>query len=476
MEMEDFDITIGLEVHVQLSTQTKLFCSCGTKFAQPQNSQVCPVCLGLPGALPVLNKKALELGVKAALALNCTIPEKSKFDRKNYFYPDLPKGYQISQYDEPVSEKGFLEIRTPEGSKKIGIIRAHLEEDAGKLIHSESGQDYSYVDLNRAGVPLLEIVSAPDMESPDEAYQYLTELKKILQYIEVSDCNMQEGSLRCDANISIKPKGSKVLGTKTEIKNLNSFNFIRKALQYEATRQYQCLKRGERIEQATYTWLEKENRTEKMRSKEDAHDYHYFPDPDLPPFRLEKNWIESLRSALPELPEGRLQRMMEQYALNISDAELLTQNRQEADYFEECARYFQDYRELMNWIKGKVYTYLNEKNLTIAQFPVSPENLAELLQLVSMKKISREAGKEILDKMIATGKKAASFAQSKEKISDPTIIAEFCEKILSRFPNLVIEYKTKPNVLNSLMGNVMKESQGRADAEKVKEILLKMLG
>ncbi|NUM37165.1 MAG: Asp-tRNA(Asn)/Glu-tRNA(Gln) amidotransferase subunit GatB [Candidatus Brocadiae bacterium] len=474
--MEEFDITIGLEVHVQLSTQTKLFCSCGTRFAQSPNSQVCPVCLGLPGSLPVLNQKALELGVKAALALNCTIPEKTKFDRKNYFYPDLPKGYQISQYDEPVSQNGFLVIPIQEGKKKIGIVRAHLEEDAGKLIHSDAGQAISYVDLNRAGVPLLEIVTAPDIESPEEAYCYLTELKKILQYIEVSDCNMQEGSLRCDANISLKPKGSKTLGTKTEIKNLNSFNFIRKALQYEANRQFQCLKRGERIEQATYTWLEKESRTEKMRSKEDAHDYHYFPEPDLPPFSLKESWVQGLQDSLPELPQNRLQRMMEKYGLNRSDAELVTQNRKEADYFEECAKNFQDYRELMNWIKGKVYTYLNEKNLSIAQFPVSPENLSELLQLVSNKKINREAGKEILDKMITSGQKASCFIQNKEKITDHKAIMEFCQKVLAQKPHLAEEYKAKPNVLNSIMGSVMKESQGRADAEKVKEILLQILG
>ena len=470
-----FVITIGLEIHVQLATRSKLFCGCATDFGAAANSRVCPVCAGLPGSLPVLNRQAVVLGIKAALALQCRIANQMQFARKNYFYPDLPKGYQISQYDWPLAQDGQVIIDGDQGEKTIGITRAHLEEDAGKLIHGSGGDRTSYIDLNRAGIPLLEIVSQPDLASGQEAYCYLKDIKRILTYTQISDCNMQEGSLRCDANISVRRQDDSRLGTKVEIKNLNSFNYVRRAIEYEADRQCRLLIAGSKPSQVTMTWIESENRTYPMRSKEYAHDYRYFHEPDLPIVAIDPALVNSLRRMAPELPRQRRDRMIARYGLSKGDASLLTDDRDEADYFEQGMALGCDGPELLKLIKGEIHTWLNEHHQPFREFPVPAEGMAELMSLLGQKAINRTVARQILAKMIATGKPAAEFAQQRLQISDNAKLREICREVIAAAPQMVAAYQQKPQAINSLLGRVMRITQGRADARQAKVLLIELL-
>jgi aspartyl-tRNA(Asn)/glutamyl-tRNA(Gln) amidotransferase subunit B len=473
----EYEPVIGLEVHVQLNTKTKLFCNCSTEFGAEPNSNTCPVCMGYPGVLPRLNKEALEKAILVGLALNCKVAKYTKFDRKSYFYPDLPKGYQISQYDMPLNYEGYLEFEMPDGTiKKVRIIRAHLEEDAGKLIHSGS---VSYVDLNRAGVPLVEIVSYPDMFSVDEAYYYLQTLRNTMKYIGVSDVNMEEGSLRVDANVSVRRKGDTKLGTKVEIKNMNSFNFLKKALEYEIKRQISLLEKGEKIVQETRLFDVESGKTFTMRTKEEAEDYRYFPDPDLPPVVLTDEYIESLKRKLPELPYQKYKRFIEQYNLPKYDASILTESRELADYFEEAVKHYKgDPKKVSNWIMSEVLRYLNETNKEITDFTVKPYQIAELLRLMDENKINIKIAKTIFPEMIQTGKDASKIVEERGliQVSDEGQIEEICKLVLQENPAEVEKYKSgKTNVIGFLVGQVMKKSQGKADPKLVNQILSKLL-
>ena len=473
----EYEPVIGLEVHVQLNTKTKLFCNCSTEFGAEPNSNTCPVCMGYPGVLPRLNKEALEKAILVGLALNCKVARYTKFDRKSYFYPDLPKGYQISQYDMPLNYEGYLEFEMPDGTiKKVRIIRAHLEEDAGKLIHSGN---VSYVDLNRAGVPLVEIVSYPDMFSVDEAYYYLQTLRNTMKYIGVSDVNMEEGSLRVDANVSVRRKGDTKLGTKVEIKNMNSFNFLKKALEYEIKRQISLLEKGEKIVQETRLFDFESGKTFTMRTKEEAEDYRYFPDPDLPPVVLTDEYIESLKRKLPELPYQKYKRFIEQYNLPRYDASILTESRELADYFEEAVKHYKgDPKKVSNWIMSEVLRYLNETNKEITDFTVKPYQIAELLRLMDENKINIKIAKTIFPEMIQTGKDASKIVEERGliQVSDEGQIEEICKIVLQENPAEVEKYKSgKTNVIGFLVGQVMKKSQGKADPKLVNQILSKLL-
>jgi aspartyl-tRNA(Asn)/glutamyl-tRNA(Gln) amidotransferase subunit B len=473
----EYEPVIGLEVHVQLNTKTKLFCNCSTEFGAEPNSNTCPVCMGYPGVLPRLNKEALEKAILVGLALNCKVAKYTKFDRKSYFYPDLPKGYQISQYDMPLNYEGYLEFEMPDSTiKKVRIIRAHLEEDAGKLIHSGN---VSYVDLNRAGVPLVEIVSYPDMFSVDEAYYYLQTLRNTMKYIGVSDVNMEEGSLRVDANVSVRRKGDTKLGTKVEIKNMNSFNFLKKALEYEIKRQISLLEKGEKIVQETRLFDVESGKTFTMRTKEEAEDYRYFPDPDLPPVVLTDEYIESLKRKLPELPYQKYKRFIEQYNLPKYDASILTESRELADYFEEAVKHYKgDPKKVSNWIMSEVLRYLNETNKEITDFTVKPYQIAELLRLMDENKINIKIAKTIFPEMIQTGKDASKIVEERGliQVSDERQIEEICKLVLQENPAEVEKYKSgKTNVIGFLVGQVMKKSQGKADPKLVNQILSKLL-
>ena len=473
----EYEPVIGLEVHVQLNTKTKLFCNCSTEFGAEPNSNTCPVCMGYPGVLPRLNKEALEKAILVGLALNCKVASYTKFDRKSYFYPDLPKGYQISQYDMPLNYEGYLEFEMPDGTiKKVRIIRAHLEEDAGKLIHSGN---VSYVDLNRAGVPLVEIVSYPDMFSVDEAYYYLQTLRNTMKYIGVSDVNMEEGSLRVDANVSVRRKGDTKLGTKVEIKNMNSFNFLKKALEYEIKRQISLLEKGEKIVQETRLFDFESGKTFTMRTKEEAEDYRYFPDPDLPPVVLTDDYVESLKRKLPELPYQKYKRFIEQYNLPRYDASILTESRELADYFEEAVKHYKgDPKKVSNWIMSEVLRYLNETNKEITDFTVKPYQIAELLRLMDENKINIKIAKTIFPEMIQTGKDASKIVEERGliQVSDEGQIEEICKIVLQENPAEVEKYKSgKTNVIGFLVGQVMKKSQGKADPKLVNQILSKLL-
>ncbi|MCG0278032.1 MAG: Asp-tRNA(Asn)/Glu-tRNA(Gln) amidotransferase subunit GatB [Thermanaeromonas sp.] len=475
----EYEAVIGLEVHVELKTASKAFCSCSTAFGAPPNTQVCPVCLGLPGVLPVINRQMVEFGIKTALALNCSIAPICKFDRKNYYYPDLPKNYQISQYDLPLARDGYLEIEVDGVKKRVGIIRVHMEEDAGKLIHGEEpGADYSLVDYNRAGVPLLEIVSAPDLRSPDEARAYMEKLKAILEYLEVSDCKMQEGSLRCDANVSVRPKGSTVFGTKTEVKNLNSFRALHRALSYEIERQISLLERGERIIQETRAWDEQRQVTYSLRSKEEAHDYRYFPEPDLVPLAIGEEWIERVRSTLPELPDARRERLIKDYGLPEYDARVITGSKALADYFEKAVSLFPDPKQVSNWLMGDFMRLLNAKGLEPQEAPVPPENLAELLKLQQEGTISIRIAKEVLEEMFATGRGAREIVEAKglTQITDVAQLTAIVEKVLAAHPKVVEDYrKGKEKALGFLVGQVMKETRGKANPNLVNQLLKERL-
>ncbi|HXG31582.1 MAG TPA: Asp-tRNA(Asn)/Glu-tRNA(Gln) amidotransferase subunit GatB [Thermodesulfobacteriota bacterium] len=473
----EYEAVIGLEVHAQLLTDSKIFCSCSTRFGAEPNTQVCPICLGMPGVLPVLNKKALEFAIRAALATNCRVSPRSRFARKNYFYPDLPKGYQISQYEEPLSTGGWLEIESNGLKKRVRIRRIHLEEDAGKLIHEDS-EDWSYVDLNRAGVPLIEIVSEPDISSPEEAVSYLKKLRSILVYIGVCDGNMEEGSLRCDANVSIRPKGSGELGTKTEIKNVNSFKFIQKALEYEIRRQISLLESGDRVVQETRLFDSNRGVTFSMRSKEEAHDYRYFPDPDLLPVTVDSRLIEEIRGSLPELPDARFKRFVEEYGIPAYDAEILTSSKEIADYFEGCLKHYDRPKAVSNWIMTEVLRELKGEGEGIREFRVTPERLAELLKLIDDGTISGKMAKDVFGEMVLTGKAAGEIVSEKgvKQISDHLEIERIVSLVIEKNPNELSRYRAgQEKLLGFFVGEVMKATQGKANPKLVNEILKKKL-
>ncbi|MDI6709659.1 MAG: Asp-tRNA(Asn)/Glu-tRNA(Gln) amidotransferase subunit GatB [Bacillota bacterium] len=478
--MPGYEPVIGLEVHVELRTASKIFCSSTTAFGGDPNHHTCPVCLGLPGVLPVLNKKVVDYGIRVGLALNCNIARFSKFDRKNYYYPDLPKNYQISQYDLPLAEDGYLEIEGRQGRKRVGIIRVHMEEDAGKLVHQGSiaATPYSLVDYNRTGVPLLEIVSAPDMHSPEEARAYLEKLKAIIQYTGVSDCKMEEGSLRCDANVSVRPQGSDELGTKTEIKNMNSFRALQKALAYEIERQIEVLGEGGRIVQETRTWDEARGITVSMRSKEEAHDYRYFPEPDLPPLVISPSWVEAVRRELPELPDERRQRHIREFGLSAYDAGVLTATKEMADYYEECVRIYPQPKTVANWVMGELARLLNASGDEIATCPVQPAQLADLLRTIDAGTISGKIAKTVFEEMYATGKSAQEIVAEKglTQITDESALAAVVDQVVAANPKSVNDYRGgKTNALGFLVGQVMKATRGKANPALVNKLLREKL-
>ncbi|MBT9172207.1 MAG: Aspartyl/glutamyl-tRNA(Asn/Gln) amidotransferase subunit B [Syntrophomonadaceae bacterium] len=476
--MSSYETVIGLEVHVELATKSKIFCSCPTAFGKGANTQVCPVCLGFPGTLPVLNRRAVEYALKAALALNCRIPSFAKFDRKNYFYPDLPKAYQISQYDLPLAVEGYLEIGMEGKVKRIGITRVHLEEDAGKLIHSGYG-DYSLADYNRTGVPLLEIVSEPDLRSPEEAKVYLEKLRSIIQYSGVSDVKMEEGSLRCDANISLRPAGSSAFGVRTEIKNMNSFKAVQRGLEYEVQRQGAALDAGRQVIQETRRWDEDRELTFPMRSKEEAHDYRYFPDPDLVPVIIDIDWVEAIRRSLPEMPDERRRRYVAELGLSEYDAAVLTASPSLADFFEAAAAACQEVKAAANWLMGDITRHLKAMGLEIRETKLTPSHLAELLKLQNEGTISGALAKTVLDEIFATGKRPGEIVSEKGlfQISDKAALGAIVDQIIAENPKSVDDYRGgKEKALGFLVGQVMRQSKGKANPELVNTLLRDRLG
>lgn len=473
----EFETVIGLEVHVELATNSKIFCSCSTTYGAPPNSQICPVCMGLPGVLPVFNKKVLGLAIMAAIALNCEIHTSCRFDRKNYFYPDLPKNYQISQYAQPLATSGYLELPADGKRERVSIKRVHMEEDTGKLLHQEDGH-YSFVDFNRTGVPLLEIVSEPVLKSPKEAYDYLLALKSILQYLEVSDCNMEEGSLRCDANISLRPAGSLELGSKAEVKNLNSFKAVMKAMEYEALRQRKLISSGQRVLLETRLWDEEEGLTHPMRSKEEVHDYRYFPEPDLIPLHINEAFIEEIRGKLPELPQARKERFMRQYGLPEYDSEVLTSARDLADYFERCLLWAKDSKTVSNWVMTELMRLLKENNLEARACPISPEKLTGLLQLVEEGNISGKMAKDIFKEMFQSGLSAQEIIKARDLslIKDEASLRRAIEKVISQHPDAVAAIKGgKEKTLGFLMGQVMKATKGQGEPRLIQQLLKEII-
>ncbi len=470
---EKYEAVIGLEVHAQLLTDTKIFCGCSTKFGSAPNTNVCPVCLGQPGVLPVLNKKVVEYTVLMGLATNCTVNRKSIFARKHYFYPDLPKNYQISQYEEPICEYGHITIDLKDGTKKkIGITRIHMEEDAGKSIHD---QDFdTLIDLNRTGTPLMEIVSEPDIRTPEEAYLYLTKLKQILTYLGICDGNMEEGSLRCDANISVRLKGETKFGTKTEVKNMNSFRNVERALAFEIERQIDLLEDGKEIIQQTLLWDADSNVAQPMRSKEEAHDYRYFPDPDLMPVVIEDKMLDEIKKQMPELPDAKKNRFIEKFALPSYDAEILTSSRELADYYEKILTVTSDYKSASNWVMTEVLKVVNEEKIDISDFPVSPENLGKLIELINNKTISGKIAKDVFTEMLKSNRDPETIVKEKNlvQITDSSEIESIVEKILSNNQKQVEEFLSgKEKVLGFLVGQIMRETKGKANPQIVNDIL-----
>lgn len=478
--MARYEPVIGLEVHVELKTDTKIFCNSSTGFGADPNHHTCPVCLGLPGVLPVINKKVVEFAIKAGLALNCRIAPYSKFDRKNYYYPDLPKNYQVSQYDLPIAEHGYIEINLEGDTKRIGITRVHMEEDAGKLVHQGtiSTTPYSLVDYNRTGVPLIEIVSEPDLRSPEEATAYLEKLKAIIQYTGISDCKMQEGSLRCDANVSVRPVGREEFGTRTELKNMNSFKALQKALAYEIERQIEVLEEGGRVVQETRSWDEARGVTVSLRSKEEAHDYRYFPEPDLVPMVISSNWVEEIRSTLPELPDERKARFIEQYGLPAYDAMVLTSTREMADFYEQCVESFNNPKTVSNWLMGDFSRLMNASSMEISDVRITPVQLARMLQLLENGTISGKIAKTVFEDMFASGKDPDTIVKEKGlvQISDEGALEAVVEEVIAANPKSVEDYRGgKDKAIGFLVGQVMKATKGKANPGLVNKLLKEKL-
>ena len=472
-----FEAVIGVEVHAQLRTNSKMFCGCGTTFGLSANSQTCPVCLGLPGSLPVINRTAIEMAVRAGLALNCMITANNRFARKNYFYPDLPKGYQISQYEDPICQHGWIEIVVGTVTKRVRIRRAHLEEDAGKNVHG-TGTTGSRVDLNRAGTPLLEIVTEPDMSSADEVVAYLKGLRDVLMYLDVCDGNMEEGSFRCEPNLSLRPVGQREFGTKVELKNINSFKYVNDAVEYEIRRQTKVLNEGGKIYQETRLWNIDRGETAVMRSKEEAHDYRYFPDPDLVPLQLNEDWIEGFRSSLPELPAVRARRLITEYGLPEYDAGVITTSKGMADYFETCLKQFNEPKTVSNWVMGELTRELNNSGTDITASPVSPERLVDLLVMVDKGVISLKVARDIFPDLYRSDKTPEQIVQEKglTQVSDEGALEKMIDEVLSKNQTQVTQFKEgKQQVLGFLVGQVMKVSGGKANPGKVNELLKKKL-
>ncbi|MCQ2363259.1 MAG: Asp-tRNA(Asn)/Glu-tRNA(Gln) amidotransferase subunit GatB [Acidaminococcaceae bacterium] len=472
---------IGLEVHAELKTKSKAFCSCSTEFGAEPNTHVCPVCLGMPGALPVVNRQVVEFAIRAGLALNCDIQRFNKFDRKNYFYPDLAKNYQISQWEEPICLGGHIDINVDGKEKRVGITRIHMEEDAGKLVHSGatiSTSDSSAVDYNRAGVPLIEIVSEPDMRSAKEARAYMENLKAILEYTDVCDCKMQEGSLRCDANISIMPEGAKEFGTRAEIKNLNSFRALERAIEYEVQRQQEVLEDGGHVVQETRTWDDAKGITLSMRSKEEAHDYRYFPDPDLLPIKVDDAWIARVKAELPELPAQRQARLMEQFNLPAYDAGLIVATKAMAEYFDEAVKKAKDPKAVSNWLLGDISAWLNNENKEIGDLVITPGNLAELTNLIKEGVLSSKLAKKVFAEMLKDNKSPRQLVKDLglEQVSDAGAIEKLVDETLAENPQSVADYKAgKDKAIGFLVGQIMKKSRGKANPPMVQELLKKKM-
>jgi len=474
-----YETIIGLEIHAELSTQSKMFCGCSTLFGEEPNTQVCPVCLGHPGSLPMINRKAVEYTIKIGLALNCQISQFTQFHRKNYFYPDMPKNYQISQYDLPLCIGGYVDIDMENYTRRVGITRVHLEEDTGKLIHiGETGRiseaEYALVDFNRAGIPLVEIVTEPDIRSPEEAKVFVQKLKNILEHLEVSDCNMEQGSLRCDANISVRPLGQEKYGTKTEIKNLNSFKALQRGLAYELERQKKILEEGGEVIQETRHWDENNNVTSPLRTKEEVHDYRYFPEPDLVPMEPDPAWLEEIRLSLPELPDASLARLMETYKLSRYDAQYLTSSKAIGDFFEECAKSYPNPKIIANWIMGDFTSLLKESNLEIDQSAVTPKHLVELLKLIDKGTISGKMAKEIFKEVFETGKLPQIIVEEKGlvQITDEEEVGKIIDLVIEENPQVVQDYRQgKEKALVFLVGQVMKLTKGRANPQLVNKLL-----
>jgi len=478
--MERYEAVIGLEVHAQLKTLTKAFCGCSTRFGDAPNSNTCPVCLGLPGALPVLNRKARDLAIRASLALHCEIHERSVFARKNYFYPDLPKGYQISMYEQPLATKGWLEFELDGSMKRIGITRVHMEEDAAKNLHEgfADSDRWSYIDYNRCGVPLIEIVSEPDIRTPAQAYSYLTTLKQVLEYTDVSDCNMEEGSLRCDANVSVRLRGAPKFGTKVEAKNLNSFRYLQHALEYEIERQIGVLESGGQIVQETRLWNVAARRTEQMRSKEFAHDYRYFPDPDLLPLSAPEKLVAEVRAEMPELPDVKRGRFLREYGVTAYDAMVLTATRVLADYFEAAVRAGAPAKSAANWISTELLRRLNECGKEIEDCPVAPGALAELLAKIESAEITAATGKKVFATMFDTGKRAADIisAEGMAQITDTSAIEKIARAVVAKNADNAAKYRAgNEGVFKFFVGQVMKETRGQANPQVVNDILKRVL-